>query len=327
MKRIQFFIISLFAIFACSNMAMAAKAGDSNTIQGPWMTGPLLAPAGATIPKGHTNIEPYLFFTDNKGTYNDRWKSNKSPEANTLSPTMIISQGLTNWMDIQLVVPFDYKSKEGQHSTGFGDSSVTLGFQALRGQLDNWVPDLRLTVEETFPIGDYKNLNPARLGTDAIGAGSYQTSLGANFQKLTEFNNGKFLRTRLSLIYTFPGSTNVTGFNTYGGNASTNGWVEPGQVFNSDLSFEYTLTQHWVPAIDFAYQTSQASVFHGFTGRTSSGLPVAVGGPSSNLFSIAPAIEYNFSPNLGIIAGVWFSATGRNTGNFTSGVIAINFYH
>ena len=32
-------------------------------IAGPWLTGPLLAPAGRTIPAGHFNFEPYGFYS------------------------------------------------------------------------------------------------------------------------------------------------------------------------------------------------------------------------------------------------------------------------
>ncbi|MCB1827280.1 MAG: hypothetical protein KDH94_02560 [Coxiellaceae bacterium] len=54
------------------------------------------------------------------------------------------------------------------------------------------------------------------------------------------------------------------------------------------------------------------------------GLPVPVSEVSTNSFSIAPAIEYNFNGNLGIIAGVWFGVDGRNTPEFASYVFSLD---
>lgn len=321
------------AIASTNNNTKKTTTTNNNTsnnsndaIQGPWMTGPLLAPGGTTIPKGHLNIEPYLFITDDNGIYNNRSKVVSAPAATNISPTMIISYGLTNWMDIAASLPYNFKEKEGQSSSGLGDSNVTLGFQVLRSQPHSWVPDLRLTVEELFPDGRYENLNPDKLGVDAIGAGSYQTSLGANFQKLHQFDNGKYLSTRLTFSYTIPDRAHVRGFNSYGGGIGTDGTVNPGNVFTTDLGLEYTLTQHWVPAMDIVFTTSQKSTFSGKPGTTANGLPSVNNVPSGDEVSLAPAIEYNFSPNFGIIGGTWFSVYGRNSERFTSGVVAVNLF-
>ena len=40
----------------------------------------------------------------------------------------------------------------------------------------------------------------------------------------------------------------------------------------------------------------------------------------------APAIEYNYNENFGIIAGYWFSTKGKNSPDFKSYVLALNFY-
>jgi len=49
--------------------------------------------------------------------------------------------------------------------------------------------------------------------------------------------------------------------------------------------------------------------------------------PSAELFSIAPALEYNWNENIGIIGGTWLSLIGRNTASFTNAVIAFNIYN
>jgi hypothetical protein len=51
-----------------------------------------------------------------------------------------------------------------------------------------------------------------------------------------------------------------------------------------------------------------------------------MGGPSIESLSLAPAIEYSWSANFGMIAGVWFTAAGRNSTVFANGIVAINVY-
>ena len=74
------------------------------------------------------------------------------------------------------------------------------------------------------------------------------------------------------------------------------------------------------------YVNSQATHFSGNPGFTPGGTVESVGGRGGNQASLAPAIEYNFTAQLGIIAGVWFSVTGPHAGEFTSNTIAINYY-
>lgn len=303
-----------------------ANASSAPLIQGPWMTGPLLAPSGNTIPKNNLNVETYLFGTDNNGVYNSRSKVVPVPATTIISPSVILSYGLTNWMDITLSVPYDFKERQGRSFNGIGDTGIVFGFQALRSKAGSWLPNLRLTIEELFPSGRYENLDPNNLGVDAIGAGSYQTSFGADFQQLHQFENEKYLSTRLALLYTIPNSTHVNGFNSYGGGFDTNGTVDPGNVFSTDLGFEYTLTQNWVPAFDVLYTNSRSTHFNGVTGVATTGLPAINTVPSGDQISLAPALEYNFSAKLGIIGGVWFSVYGKNSEKFTSSVVALNYY-
>jgi hypothetical protein len=44
----------------------------------------------------------------------------------------------------------------------------------------------------------------------------------------------------------------------------------------------------------------------------------------SAYFSLAPAIEYNWSDYVGIITGAWFTIAGRNALTFISSVTALN---
>ncbi|HVV69759.1 MAG TPA: hypothetical protein VHE99_12145 [Gammaproteobacteria bacterium] len=293
----------------------------------PWFTGPLLAGSGNTIPAGHFNIEPYVFFTNAYGVYNsDRKAVDFANNFYTVSPTLIISLGLTSFMDFQAAIPYVFNHTDGETNSDAGDATFTLGFQLLRGVTDTWHPSLRGTISETVPTGDFEDLNPNRKGTDATGTGAYQTSFGLNFQQLWHVTATKYFRDRLALGYTLPSTTRIQGVNSFGGNNETSGNVKLGNQFSADLAMEYTLTNHWVPALDILYTANGGSNFTGITGTNSEGLPAIENGPSGNELSLAPAMEYNFNSHLGIIAGPWFSVAGRNATEFASAVLAVNYY-
>jgi len=311
---------SIIKIIVCG-ITLAASVANSS----PWFTGPLLAPAGSTIPGGHINIEPYAFYTDSFGIYDSNRRVVGVPDTHTVNISPIISIGLNDFMDIQGSFPYNYNTKQRVDASGLGDVGITLGFQALR-QHGKWIPDLRVTIGETVPTGDYQNLNPMNLGLDGNGSGSYQTTFALNFQRVDYFIKEHALRTRLSFSGTLAKKTNIQGFNSYGGGIGTRGTIRPGDQFQADLAFEYHLTQNWVPVFEVNYTTRQRSSFSGQSGFNADGTVATVGHGELDQLSLAPAIEYNFNGNLGIIGGVWFTVKGRDASDFVSGVIAVNYY-
>jgi len=322
-----FLLLSFFSSIALAGGAKHTQPTQSHiTAPSPWFTGPLLAGSGATIPKGHTNYEPYLFYTDSFGYFNNTGNKVTSLDSHTLSPTMIISHGLSRSVDVQASIPFDSNSRGGESDSHFGDIGLVLGYQLMRQHPGSLKPDARVFIEQSFPTGEYENLNPMKNGTDSTGAGAYQTTVGVNFQRLWHVSQDHFLRGRLTFGFNLPTTVHVTGFNSYGGAASTDGEVRVGNGFSTDLSFEYTLTQHWVPAIDFLYTHHKRSTFNGNVGVTASGLPATIALAQTNEFSIAPAIEYNFTSKFGIIVGGWFAFAGQNSSDFDAAVFALNYY-
>lgn len=280
----------------------------------PWFTGPLLAPAGRTIPAGHVNFEPYAFFSGYpKGFRN-------------FEVVPIVSLGVLSFLDLQTSLPYDYSWDNGQHGNGIGDTSLAVGVQVLRQKDNSWLPDLRVVLQEIFPTGRYENLDADKLGTDQTGLGAFQTYLGFNFQKLILLPNKHYLRTRLSLVGATFSDITVHGVNVFGGAPGTVGKVKLDNSYSADLAFEYTLTQHWVPVFEVLYVHSPGSHFDGNPGFTPGGTVATLGGRANEQASLAPAIEYNFTSNLGLIGGVWFSVTGPHAAKFVSAALALNWY-
>ncbi len=293
---------------------------------GPWMTGPLLAPSGHTIPKGHVNYEPYLFYTDSFGLYNSHGRVIKVPDTRTLNVNPLVGIGLTDYLDIQLSIPYYFNNRQNQRANNISDVAISMGIQVLKQKDEGMIPSLKLSIQETLPTGNFRYLNPAKRGVDAFGAGSYQTTVSFNFQLLKEIIKNHYLNSRLSLATTYPKKVNVKGFNAYGGGNGTSGNLSPGQQYSADLGFEFQLTQHWVAALDVLYLNRKASSFSGTAGTTLTGGPANIGHGRVNQWSVAPAIEYNVNEKLGIIAGYWRSTRGRNANDFWSYVLAVNYY-
>lgn len=287
----------------------------------PWFTGPLIAPSAHVVPQGHYNIEPYLFYTVNTGAYTRHWKPQSIDNFYSTSMQVIAQFGLAKGVDMQVLPQVVvWNRHKGQNNVDIGDMPVEFDFQLMLDSIQGWQPAGKLTLFANVPMGKYKRLNPHKQGTDATGTGSWQPGVELIFSKLFHLGNGiHYFSPRLVISYTIGTVAYVKDLNRYGGALGTRGKVYPGNELFIDAAFEINFTQRWAFAMDTMYSHYNRTRFSGKT-------TTPVGVPSGEQFSLAPAIEYNWSDNIGAIGGVWFTLGGRNTARFASGVIAINFY-
>jgi hypothetical protein len=276
------------------------------------------------MPVGVGNTQPYLFVTDNYASFNKDRHSVSLPHSTIqLKGTGLLQTGVTPTTDFTLNILGVANWQNNHSGGGFGDVNVVAGF--LVNQQSLYVPQVKLTISQTFPTGKYKNLNNNGLLLDAVGLGAYSTQVGLGFGKILCWTTKHPMNTRLFLGYQLSTVVNVRGFNTYGGGFDTHGRVRPGNVFTADFGYEISISQPWVAAIDVVYTATNATKFHGHTGTLADGTPASVGGGYSDNLSLAPAIEYNWNANLGVIAGAWFSVYGRNSTNFASGIFSVTY--
>ena len=287
----------------------------------PWFTGPLLAPGSDTVPPGHFNVQPFTFFSANTGSYDEKGKVQTATNSYAVIERIILQAGITDFMDAQLFPTFSHRFTRGAQSTQVDDMTFLVDLQLWRASAGTKMPNVKIALNASAPIGKYHKLNPNNYGTDASGSGSWQPSGMFFLGRLYQLPNSKFLSVRAAMNYTAQTPVKVRGLNTYGGAPDTRGTVYPGNVFWADIGMEYTLTRNWVVAIDAFYEYINKTRFSGNPG--SSGTMRSLAGES---FSLAPAIEYNFSINVGLIAGVWFTYKGKNTPRFIDGIISINIY-
>lgn len=315
---------------AIKNIGISLCLFSLNTLcfAGPWFTGPLLAPAGHVVPRGHTNLEVYGIDVFTKGSYNAEGTIIRAPLFRSVVSNPILTHGFTDWLDVQLTLPYTFNSTRGVHYNRLTDISVATGIQLFeqKGQLNRI--DVRMLLQETFPTGHYDHLNPALHGTDATGLGLYQTQLGFNFQYLLPVFNTHYLRTRFIVTHVFKSSVRVDGLSSYGGTDSTHGRINAGAQNDFDLAFEYTLTQNWVAVLEGYISKGQNTRFSGILDIGNIGSPPSASIGNANYIerALAPALEYNFNSNIGIIGGVWFPVSGKNTPYFTTYMLAVNAF-
>lgn len=288
----------------------------------PWYTGPLITPSATMMPPGYANTQFYAFTTQTYASFNEDRKS--VPLKNDLfnfNPLDILQFGITDSLDTSVVLQTQTNWQNGRSAGGFGDMTCSAGFK-IQGQT-LYIPKMKFTIQETFPTGIYQHLRSD--GLDGTGGGAYTTSFSFAMTKILFWSTQHPVNARFAMAYKISTPVKVRGFNSYGGGFDTHGIVQPGNSFNADLGVEVSFNQHWVLANDFVYTMTNKTRFKGHSGLNADGTPASVGGGFSDNFSLAPAIEYNWSSNLGILAGVQFSVYGRNSSNFISAIISVTY--
>lgn len=287
-----------------------------------WWTGPILATGAATLPKGRALIEPYLYDVKPYGVIDGDGKRHGAPDADSFGSLTYLLYGVTDTFTAGVIPRFGYARAGGRSSNGvqLGDLTVQGQYRLAKWKEGGRMPTLSLMLQETLPTGRHDKLDARP--RDGFGGGAYATTVGLNSQTYFWTPNGRILRTRLNLAYTVSGHAEVEGVSVYGTSAGFAGRARPGDSFNVDLAFEYSLTRRWVAALDLAYQRDASTKV---SGVDAGGAAYERRTPVSQALILAPAIEYNFSPAVGVIMGARVIPAGRNVTASVTPVIAVNY--
>jgi hypothetical protein len=286
----------------------------------PWLTGPLLTPSAVAIPKGSYEIEPYLYYTIFTGEYDKHWKPHSTSNFYQTNFQLFAWIGITKNADISLMAQAVYNSTENVSDGGIGDPSLTFDLQLLsEDRRSKWRPGIKFSLTEIFPVGSYQQLNPHKKLTDVTGRGSFGTMFSLLFSKIYNLWGHHYLSSVLNISNQVNAPCSVKEFSFYGGDKTTKGTIYRGNTTMILYGMELTLTQNWVFAMDIGAFISAKTRFSGHT-KSPTGLP------SSTQITLSPAIEYNWSQDVGVIIGTWFTVAGRNSYQFISGVGAVSLY-
>jgi len=221
-----------------------------------------------------------------------------------------------------MIPAFGYDRLAGGQSSsriGAGDLAVHAQYQLTHFDARSGKPAIAVAIEESLPTGRYDRLARA---SDGFGGGAYATTIGAYAQDLFWLPNGRILRTRINMTQSFPGTAHIDGISVYGTSTSFTGRAKPGTATSFDNAWEYSVTRNWVAAIDFYYRHGRQT---GVDGTDATGF-VHLGDGPSDTFAVAPAVEYSWTPNLGVLFGARFIMPARNTRPSVTPIVALSAF-
>jgi hypothetical protein len=289
-------------------------------------TGPILAPSAGSLPPGHWLVEPYVFDVISQGRYSSTGQRQPGARNETLGSLTYINYGLTDRVTLGVIPRFWFNDlATGRDSSGIrvGDVSLQAQYRFTQFEEGRHLPTLAVNLGVQLPTGKFDELGdrPA----DGVGGGAVVTTLSLYSQHFFWMPNGRILRTRLNFSYAVADTAELDDVSVYGTVDGFRGRAQPGDSFVGNWAFEYSATREWVLAIDLQYQHDANTRLRGAVPMPGGGaIPVAFDSGSRESFSLAPAVEYNWSDTKGVIVGAVFTAAGRNTGASWIPVVAVN---
>jgi hypothetical protein len=276
----------------------------------------MLAPSAATLPRGHFLIEPYLY--DVIGAH-----------SNGFGSLTYVNYGLVDKVTVGLIPTAGFnKPSHGPSSSGIGlgDLTVQTQYRLTKFHEGSWIPTTSIAVQETLPTGKYDRLGDRP--SDGLGSGAYTTTLALYSQTYFWLPNRRILRMRFNLLQSFSNNVNVKDVSVYGTEAGFRGHAKPGNSLFADASWEYSLTRRWVLALDATYRHNGNTRMTGYDIQNLGQNPpptIQLDSGTSDALGFAPAIEYSWKPNLGVLLGTGVIPASHNTHASITPAVAINF--
>ena len=279
-----------------------------------WFTGPFFVPSPISMSPQNPSVNPYIAGVCNYGNYDNNWHIHTAESAMWSTQYGIYAMfGIVKGLGVDIVWQASTNYRENVQSTYFNDLIVRLGYQFLtdKKMKGDFTPNARIIIQETFPTGKYNKLNSAKLNTDSMGQGSFQTGAYLAAEKEFFSKSKHPLNLYVSQGFFIPSVAHVKRLSCYGGNNFTNGKVYPGFVISSYFSGEVELSKH----LNFAWDMSYLQTLKGrFKGIEGTGDPVNIS-QTVNFF-IAPELELVFTEKAALLIGPWATIIGQNTGAY-----------
>lgn len=322
-SKVLWAVLVLVAVAA----AQQPPAGDHESLDQAWWTGPMLAPSANTLPRGHYLLEPYFYNVSTQGFFDATGNRVSAPHENSFGSLTYALYGVANRLTIGLIPTFGYNQvSNGPDSSGIGmgDLTVQAQYRLHLFEKGKWLPTTAIALQETLPTGKYDHLGSRP--SDALGAGAFTTAIALYTQAFVWVPNGRILRLRFNVVPGFSRSVNVEDTSVYGTTTGFRGQVKPGASIFVDVAGEYSMTQRWVLALDATYRRQANTPVTGHN-LADPFAPISLNSGSSMAFGLAPAIEYNLRSNLGVLLGTRLFPAGRNTPHTITPALAINYVH
>ncbi|HEY9134148.1 MAG TPA: hypothetical protein VIM98_20550 [Dyella sp.] len=309
-------------LFVCMASSVSAETGQAN------FTGPLVTPNASGVPAGMVWLEPYLIYSESHAVYDHRgrWRTER-PGMHQWMLVVPMGVGITPRLTAQLTPGMTYNVSGREHSDGARktDTSLLLQYKLIAAHEDGSGPVLSMSAAHNFPTGKYNRLGDNPLNGAGSGASSNRFSLLG--QQLYWLSNNHPLRLRAQMAWSpSPSRVRLHGTSSHGTTRGFLGTAAMGTSLAINTSIEYGLTEHWVLATDVSWNHRNGAHLRGIQCPIQGGACVDVDrhdGPDWT-YSVAPAVEYNFNSNIGLIVGAQWSVGGHNASAYLAPQAALN---
>ena len=277
-----------------------------------WWTGPMLAASADTLPRGHGLIEPYLF--DIRTDASDHFAN-----------LTYLLYGLSNRLSVGLITVGGFVVPHHSKATApaIGDTTLLTQYRLVRFGEHGFPATVSLVLQDSLPTGAFDRLGSRAVA--GVGSGAHSRQLALYLQTYLWLPNGRILRLRLDAGHTLPSRARPQGESVYGTPANFRGVARRGSADVIDTSFEYSLSKRLVIAWEMAWQHSGKTRVAGLV-PTAVGTSVYVAAlPGNDSVYLAPAVEYSWRPNLGVLIGLRLSPKGHDAPSSVTPALALNW--
>ena len=245
-----------------------------------------------------------------------------SGRTNSVNSLTYLLYGVTDRLTIGLVPTAGFNSvRRDPDSSGvqLGDTQIRAQYAITSLDAARGIPDIAVALIETLPTGKYDRLGNRT--SNGFGNGAYTTALALYSQMMCWLPDGRLLRTRLDLSEGISSRAEVEDVSVYGTGTGFRGHATPGNVFSADAAFEYSLTRRWVLALDVLYNHGGETHTRGTEGAGA----ILLNSGTSDGLGFAPAVEYSWTPNLGVLVGARIFTKGHNAPASVTPAVGINY--
>ncbi|MHB8066437.1 MAG: transporter family protein [Desulfobaccales bacterium] len=280
----------------------------------PSTCGPIISDTCLPIETGHFAMQVFWALSFYRANFTPSWRQ-VSAKGNfyTFNMPVKFTYGPTKDMEVYVVVPFisqwcnslspDLAGPNGERTasySGIGDMTLIGKYNLLPEE--GWRPAVTAVAGfATIPTGHASNLNPGRLGQDAIGTGSLSFTGGVNLFKYLK----PFL-VNSQIWYNAPVNIyKIHGTDTPAPVRNTD-WV----TFNLATEYPFTADKKWVLLME---------MYSNWTWTNPKGT-VGFQTPTT-LLGLQPALEFVATDKLSLAAGCAFDLVGKYGGTKITPVV------
>lgn len=317
MKKLLMLSIALSG--GVSRAAWAQAVPGDVAVQNQWFTGTLEAPSPSLPKAGLVVVKPFVIFTRSDGTYDTDGNFHKTAGSDNFKTVVLVKYGITDRLSIQALPTIAHVDGSSSHYTGFGDLPIEAEYRINDENNKTGFPSVTVAAGLNLPTGKYDNLQTSLSG---FGSGALTLKEQVLFQSLFDTPGGHPIRLRAyAAAYQPLGTVSVNNMSAYGTGQGFAGRVNPGASVVLGVGGGFAFDQRWVVAMDLVYKSARGFTLDG--NDPVNGLIHSRSGRRSTT-SFAPALEYNLSGHLGIIAGVDFSIAGHNSASYYAPQFAVS---